>query len=639
VISGKEEHAMFEREFLTDEETRRFCELSRYAKGDILTMTTLAGSGHPGGSMSSLDIYLVLFSFADLSAWPRDRIVVSHGHTSPGVYASLARLGFMPIQEVVAFFRQAGSPFEGHVVKGIPYIDWTTGNLGQGLSAGCGFALGARLRGEPSHVYVLMGDGEQQKGQLGEARRFAKKYGLSGITAVIDHNGLQISGGINCVMPQNIIENYLSDGWDVIECDGHDHGEIYRALRRARSTDNSVCIVARTVMGKGVPFMEHKEKYHGSPLSQAEYREAMKIIGLEDDLDAYRERRKGLWTWKPEKRDQWIAIDSGTPFTYSDADKTDNRTAFGKALKDLGDRNIGKGTPIGVLDCDLAGSVKTGDFAKAFPGNFFQGGIQEHNTATVAGALSDAGVLTFFADFGVFGIDETYNQARLNDINKTSVKLILTHLGLDVGPDGKTHQCIDYIGLVRGLYNFGIIVPADPNQTDRAIRYVASQQGNCLVGMGRSRWPVILREDGRPLFSNGYEFVYGKMDVIRPGEDGAIITYGGMVHRAIRIREALMEEGIDLCVVNMPCGKEIDHTLMERLRALPYIFTYEDHNIHTGIAPLIAGYLLGHRYSGRLESYGVKGYGVSGESDDAYRFEGLDVTSMTGALLRTIKGD
>ena len=263
---------MFEKERLGEYEIKNLKELSRYAKGDIIKMTTLAGTGHPGGSMSSLDIYLVVFFFAKLLDEPQDRVVVSHGHTSPGVYASLARLGYLPLHDVIAFFRKAGSPFEGHVVKGTPFINWSTGNLGQGLSAGCGFALGAKLHGEDSHVYVLMSDGEQQKGQIGEARRFAKKFGLSNITAVIDYNHIQISGNIEKVMPQNIIENYLSDGWDVIEVEGHDHNELYKAMKKAREVDNPVCIVANTVIGNGVGFMENTEKYHGNPLNQAEYK-------------------------------------------------------------------------------------------------------------------------------------------------------------------------------------------------------------------------------------------------------------------------------------------------------------------------------------------------------------------------------
>ncbi len=628
---------MFEKERLGEYEIKNLEELSRYAKGDIIKMTTLAGTGHPGGSMSSLDIYLVVFFFAHLLDEPKDKVVVSHGHTSPGVYASLARLGYLPIHDVISFFRKAGSPFEGHVVKGTPFIGWSTGNLGQGLSAGCGFALGAKLRGENSHVYVLMSDGEQQKGQVGEARRFAKKFGLSNITGVIDYNRIQISGNIEKVMPQNIIENYLSDGWDVIEVNGHDHNELYKAMRRARGVDNPVCIVANTVIGKGVGFMEDTEKYHGNPLNQAEYRQAMEILDLEDDLEFYRGRRKGTCTWRPTEAITEEVIDSGSPFTYRDEDKVDNRTAFGKALKDLGDKNISKGHLVCAFDCDLASSVKTADFAKAYPDYFFQSGIQEHNTATVAGALSTTGILTFFADFGVFGIDETYNQHRLNDINKTNLKLITTHLGLDVGPDGKTHQCTDYIGLTSNLYHFKVIIPCDPNQTDRAVRYAAQEKGNFLIGTGRNRWPVLSREDGKPLFAEGYSFEYGKMDSIREGQDGAIITYGGMVARAIKIADALAKKGLSLKVVNMPCVREADALMLDELAQLPFVCTYEDHNVHTGIAPFIAQQLLMRRYKGKVASFGAKDYGPSGETEEVMVAEGLDADSMIEALSRMVK--
>jgi transketolase len=627
---------VFDKEMLTEEESRRLSELSRLAKGDILKMTTLAGTGHPGGSMSSLDAYLVLFSYANLDCHPRDRIVISHGHTSPGVYAALARLGWLPPEEVIAFFRKGGSAFEGHVVKGITFIDWSTGNLGQGLSAGCGFAIASRIRKESSQVYVMMGDGEQQKGQIGEARRFAKKYGLSNITVLVDYNRLQISGSIEKVMPQNIVENYLSDGWDVIEVDGHSYEEIYKAFRKARTNENPTCILAATVMGKGVPFMENKEKYHGSPLNEKEYREAMAILGLEDDSAASRERREGVCNWNPLLEVKEASIDAGTPFTYSDEDKIDNRTAFGKALKDLADRNIGRGHPVCAFDCDLAGSVKTTDFAKAYPDYFFQAGIQEHHTATAAGALSNTGVLTFFADFGVFGIDETYNQQRLNDINRTNLKLILTHLGLDVGPDGKTHQCVDYIGLANNLFHFKAIIPADPNQTDRAVRYMAGTQGNCLVGTGRNRWPVIRDEAGRAMFGDGYKFEYGKMDLIRDGDAGAILAYGGMVARALKIREEVMKSGRTLRVINMACVKEIDEEVMKGVAGLPWVITYEDHNVRTGIAPVIAQYLLKNGYRGRMESFGVTNYGVSGETEEALKVAGLDVDSMVASIKRLL---
>jgi len=627
----------FEKDGLSETEIKRFQELSRLAKGDIITMTTLAASGHPGGSISSLDIYLVLFSFAKIENEPRDRIIISHGHTSPGVYSALARLGHLPVDEVVAFFRKGGSPFEGHVVKGIPFIDWSTGNLGQGLSAGCGLAIASKIKKLDNHIYVAMGDGEQQKGQIGEARRFAKKYGLHNITVIIDYNNLQISGSIYSVMPQNIAENYLSDGWDVIEINGHNYNEIYLAFKKARYTDNPTCILARTVMGHGIGFMEHKEKYHGSPLNTNEYKEAVSILSIEDRLDYYRELRKGKWSFVSKKSDENIPdIDTGKPRTYTKDDKIDNRTAFGNALKDIADLNIPNGRHICVFDCDLSASVKTNDFAKAYPDYFFQGGIQEHNTATIAGATSTTGILSFFADFGVFGIEETFNQQRLNDINSTNLKLILTHLGLDVGQDGKTHQCINYIGLARNLYHFKTIITCDPNQVDRATRFIARTKGNFILGTGRSRWEIILKEDGTLFFDDSYKFEYGKMDIIRDGSHGAIITYGAMVQKAIQIRERLLKMGKTLMVINMACVDEMDEEVMKKVLITPVIVTYEDHNIRTGIAPIVALYLTKNKYNGRFESFGVKGYGVSGDAEEAYQFEGLDVETIYEKIIELL---
>ena len=283
----------FRAEAMDANSLKNLSERARLARGDILKMTTLAGSGHPGGSMSSIDFYLVLYSFAKIDPEnpddpDRDRIVISHGHTSPGVYAALGRTGFFSIEAAIVNFRKAGSPFEGHVEKGIPGLEWNTGNLGQGLSAGCGFALGAKVLKKDFHVFVAMGCGEQQKGQISEARRFAIKYGLDNLTAIIDYNNRQISGITGEIMPQNILKNYESDGWKVLEIDGHQFEEIYRALREATLSKVPTAIIAHTVMGKGVSFMEGREEYHGRALTLEEYKRAIAELGVEDDLEEYR---------------------------------------------------------------------------------------------------------------------------------------------------------------------------------------------------------------------------------------------------------------------------------------------------------------------------------------------------------------
>lgn len=642
-MSGKR----FQAEKLDEASIERLSELAKLARGDILKMTTLAGSGHPGGSMSSIDFYLVLYSYAHIDPKnpddpQRDRIIISHGHTSPGVYAALGRTGFFPIEAAITNFRKAGSPFEGHVEKGIPGLEWNTGNLGQGLSAGCGFALAAKVLKKEFHVFVAMGCGEQQKGQIAEARRFAVKYGLHNLTVIIDYNQRQISGITGKIMPQNISKNFESDGWRVLEVEGHQFQEIYCALREAVLSKVPTAILAHTVMGKGVSFMEGKEEYHGRALTREEYQKAIQELGLKDDLEGYRQKReKNVLPYKGRKySSNFPHIRTGNPRDYGKDQKMDNRSAFGNALVDLAKANVEPdgSLPIVVFDCDLAPSTKTIAFAKQFPDSFFQGGIQEHHTATLSGAISTLGLLSFFADFGVFGIDETYNQHRLNDINETNLKLICTHNGLDVGEDGKTHQCIDYIGLMRNLFGYRIIVPADPNQTDRVIRYVAKTEGNFLVAMGRSPAPIILKEDGTPLFATPYEFHYGKADLIRNGKAAAVITTGAMVHRAVAAWEKLREKGVEVQILNLSCLSDLDIDAILKAAQTTRVITYEDHHVHTGLGSLVANVIAEHGLPTRVRKLGITQYGSSGKPEDLYRMQGLDVDSLVNAVLDEVVG-
>jgi transketolase len=636
----------FDAEKLDQGSIEKLTELSRLARGDILKMTTLAASGHPGGSMSSIDFYLLLYSYANVhpqspSDPDRDRIVISHGHTSPGVYAALGRIGFFPIEAAIATFRKAGSPFEGHVEKGVPGVEWNTGNLGQGLSAGCGFALGSKILKKGFHVFVTMGCGEQQKGQISEARRFAIKYGLDNLTVIIDYNLRQISGVTPEIMPQNISKNFESDGWQVLEVNGHQFQETYSTFRKATHSKHPTVIIAHTTMGKGISFMEGKEEFHGRALTLEEYKKAIQELEVEDDLDRYRQiREKGTLPFPGrEYPKEFPSIQIGNPRNYEKDQKLDNRSAFGNALVDIAKSNLREdfSLPMAVFDCDLASSVKTSGFAKQFPNHFFQGGIQEHNTATIAGSISTLGLLSFFADFGVFGVDETYNQHRLNDINETNLKLICTHNGMDVGEDGKTHQCIDYIGVMKNLFGVKIILPADPNQTDRIIRYVAKTHGNFLVAMGRSPVPILLSEEGNPMFGNSYEFRYGPADLVRNGKDAAVITSGGMVYRAVQAWQKLKEMRIEVQVLNISCLSDLDIEAILKAAHTGTVITYEDHQIQTGLGSLVANVIAEHGLPIRFRKMGITRYGSSGKPDDLYRMQGLDVENLVRTVLDEIE--
>ncbi len=635
-------HWGFENEQLTDKQIATLKKLANQARGNILTMTTLASSGHPGGSMSSLDFYLILWSCANV--YPnepnnpiRDRIVISHGHTSPAVYSVLGALGFFDIDEAISTFRYAGSLFEGHTERNIQGIEWSTGNLGQGLSAACGFALAGRLLDREYNIFVPMGDGEQQKGQITEARRFAKKFKLNNITAIVDYNELQISGSIHNIMPQNIKANYESDGWKVLEIDGHNYQEIYYAMREATNDkETPYMIFAHTIMGKGISFMENLAKYHGVPLNYEQHKEAMKELGLEDKLGYYKKLRQH---YEIKKLENTIAIDYpkidiGTAKVYTKDTKIDNRSAFGNALYDLA--SINNNIPFAVFDCDLVPSVKPKKYKELRPDNFFQSGIQEHNTATIAGAISIEPIITFFADFGVFGVDETYNQQRLNDINFTNLNLITTHVGVDVGEDGKTHQCIDYIGLMRNLYGYKIIIPADANQTDRVIRYIATQEGNYYIPLGRSKTPVILDEDDNPFFIGDYKFNYAKADIIREGDDAVLIAIGTMLHRAVKVWEILQEGNIKIRIINLSCLSELDEEVLYNAISTGIIFTYEDHNINTGLGNILADWLVEKGLPCKLIKFGIKNYAPSGKTDDLFRMLKLDPESVAEHIANTL---
>lgn len=637
-----------QQESLTDEQIGLLQEMRRRCSKRILLATTLAKSGHPGGSLSSLDTLLVLYSIMNHRPgepdWSgRDRLIVSIGHISPGVYSTLSEFGYFPEEDFLEEFRRAGSAWAGHVERVVPGVEWNTGNLGQGLSAGVGFALAAERLGRENKTIVLMGDGEQQKGQVAEARRFSAKYGLSNLIGIIDRNHLQIGGDTEEVMPVRVRDEYAAAGWNVIYVpNGHDYQAIFKALRRAwlhQDLEPSMptVLVVRTVMGKGVSFMENKAKYHGSPLPEDDCRKALEEIGSSgSELDAWRARREKRVSPKPVKVPglNVPSIDQGTPILYGTDVKTDCRSAYGAALKDLAEKNnpAHEGPKIIGFSCDLEGSVKMQGFHGVSPNAFFESGIQEHHAAACAGAASLEGVVPFFSTFGVFAVAETYNQHRLSDQNHTNIKIVSTHLGLDVGEDGPTHQSIDYLGLLTNLFGFSIFMPADPNQTDRIVRYAASHEGNVFVGMGRSKMNVVTDEDGAPYFGTDYKFEPGKADLLRNGTKATIITYGSLVPYVMEAHELLKQEGLDVAVLNMASLKPIDEEAILEAAGRGPILTAEDHVVFTGLGSMVSRVLVSRGVTQKVLCLGVSHYGSSGKPADLYKMQGLDSQSIAGSM-------
>ncbi len=256
---------------------------------DIIKAVHAAGSGHPGGSLSAADILTALY-FGEMNIDPkdpgmegRDRFILSKGHAVPAQYAVLGERGYYDVEEMMTL-RKLGSPFQGHGnMHKVPGIEMSTGSLGQGLSVAVGMALADKMDGRDSRVYSLLGDGEIQEGMIWEAAMAASHYGLSGLTAIVDWNGLQIDGANDDVMKVSpISEKFRSFGWDTVEIDGHDFRQIFEALDEAREQkEKPTCIIAKTVKGKGVSFMEDQAGWHGKAPGDDQAKQAVEELGGE----------------------------------------------------------------------------------------------------------------------------------------------------------------------------------------------------------------------------------------------------------------------------------------------------------------------------------------------------------------------
>jgi len=248
-----------------------------------LNMVYRAQSGHIGGSFSVADILTVLYQKVmnvdpARPRWEgRDRLVMSKGHCTPALYAALAQRGFFPAEELNTF-RETTSRLSGHAEMGVPGVDMSTGSLGQGLSAACGMALAGKIDGADYYVYSIQGDGELQEGMIWEAAMTAAKYNLDNLIAIVDHNKLQLDGTTEEVMPSmyHLAEKFQAFGWHVLECDGHDPAALYGALQEAKEVKGKpIAIIADTVKGKGVSFMENNVSWHGNVPSAEEYEAAL----------------------------------------------------------------------------------------------------------------------------------------------------------------------------------------------------------------------------------------------------------------------------------------------------------------------------------------------------------------------------
>lgn len=272
--------------YLSDKRVKKLYETANTLREDVIKMLEKAGSGHPAGALGMADIFSALY-FLILNHDPknplmedRDRVILSNGHICPILYASLARAGYFPIRKLSSL-RKLGSGLQGHPHRGsLPGIENTSGPLGEGLSQAIGMALSARLENKKYRIYTIMSDGEHNEGNTWESIMTASKYRLSNITAIIDRNNIQIDGYTEDVMPlDSLREKYESFGWNVVDVDGHNIEDFISSIYEARAIfEKPTAIIAHTIPGKGIKFMERKFEWHGKAPDKDESKEALKEL-------------------------------------------------------------------------------------------------------------------------------------------------------------------------------------------------------------------------------------------------------------------------------------------------------------------------------------------------------------------------
>lgn len=602
------------RDSATGRITRRYTiielqEAARLMRGYNLVALCAAGSGHAGGTLSIMDVAAALYlreaeHDPENPGWEgRDRIIWSAGHKAPALYVSLGMAGFCPLEDIVTL-RKLGSPFQGHPhwLK-LPGVEVSTGSLGQGLSIAVGMALAAKMDSKPHKTFCLMGDGEQQEGSVWEAAMEAGHFHLDNLIAVVDCNRLQIDGWVKDVMQiEPLKAKYEAFGWEVMRINGHDMYGVVEVFDRARKfRGKPVVILADTVKGKGVTFMENQAGWHGKAPNRQELDAALKELGLDRRIAVeallgkaqqfQAEATRELDAKMPHfKREYW--------WNTGDTMKVKmepTRKGFGQALAEYGEdeRVVG-------LGLDISGSITIGDFYAGKPERvrrWFSMGIAEQSATAAAAGLAREGKLPVLGSYATFAAARNLDQIRVSICySNLNVLLAGAHAGVSVGPDGATHQALEDLFAMQALPNMVVVVPCDSVETKKATHYLMLEHsGPKYIRFAREATPVVTDEHT--------PFVFGRANVIRlrreeadfasafetqlagdykdEGEDLSIIAIGPMVPEAMRAAQILKREfGYEARIINMHTLKPIDsEAILRAAQETGLIVTAEEHQV------------------------------------------------------------
>lgn len=597
--------------------------LARLARVLVLESTTHAGSGHPTSCLSATDLMVGLLfgrSFHAFLSKPRDphndRLIFSKGHAAPLLYAIYALAGAYNPKALLTL-RKFGSDLEGHPVTSFPYTEVPTGSLGQGLANGVGFALHAKLHHLPFRTFVLLGDSEIAEGSVWEAIAFAGFRKLDNLVGVLDCSRLGQSG--KTMLGRNTkayAKRFRAFRWNTITVDGHRMNSILAAYNRAlRSKHKPTMIIAETIKGRGVSFLENKDGWHGKALSKQELQRAIQELG-----PVQRSLRGHL----AEPFEHPITIETtqkAKPPKYAVAKAISPRKAFGNALV-----RLAKAFPhMVVLDGEVKNSTFTQDFAKKFPHRFFEMYIAEQLMVSASAGLARAGSVPVSATFAAF-FTRAFDQLRMAQYDGTHQIFVGTHAGVSVGADGASQMGLEDIAMFRSLQNSTILYPSDAYATERMLEIALRQKGLVYLRLTRGELPV--------LYNQKTKFAPGGSTTLHSSKNdqATIVTAGVTLHEALKAHAELQTQGIAVRVIDLYSIQPIDvQALRTAAKETKHVLVVEDHRAAGGIADA-ARTALGV-YAGVVSSLAVTKTPHSGTPEQLLGYEGID----TDAIIREVR--
>jgi transketolase len=598
---------------------------------DSVRATTEAGSGHPSTCCSAAEIVAALF-FAEMTFDVRDpqnpdndRFVMSKGHAAPLLYAAWAEAGFLRREELLSL-RAIDSDLEGHPTPRLPFVDVATGSLGQGLCAGVGIALNARRIGSEYRTYVLLGDGETAEGAVWEAAQMGAHEHLDSLCAITDVNALGQSRATQWQHDMTAYETrWRAFGWHTVTVDGHRLPELLAALAEARrTTGRPTMILARTVKGKGISFVEGKPGWHGRPLKKGD-EVAAALAELEAQLlpDGEPIARPAV---RAVARTLPVAVRLAPP-AYALGDIVATREAFGTALARLGAVD----ERVVALDADVKNSTFSDRFEQAFPARFYQSFIAEQVMIGAAMGLAARGAVPFPCTFAAF-LSRAYDFIRMAAISNLNVKIAGSHAGVSIGEDGPSQMALEDLAMMRAQPNMAVLYPCDAVSTDRLVENMAYYPGPAYIRTSRPKTPVI--------YGPGEKFDIGGFKVLRDSADAAVTVVGAgiTVFEALKAHDELRTRGVAIRVVDLYSLQPVDAAGLTACARASHgrVVTVEDHYAAGGVGDAVAAAIAPAGYTvHRLAVTEIPRSGTPEQLLDRY---GISAPHIVAAVTAALQG-